>query len=193
MFIGHFGVGFGVKRAQPKASLGTLFIAAQFLDLLWPLFLLLGWERVEINPPGTSSVPLNFVSYPWTHSLLMAIVWGLVVGGIYFLLRRDVKGFIILALAVVSHWVLDLFVHHPDLPIVPGGATFLGWKLWDYRAIELVIEFAIFAAGIILYQRATTAKDRIGSYGLWVLVLLLVLSFVSSLVGPPPPNSETIA
>ena len=80
MFIGHFGVGLGAKKAAPSISLGTLFLAAQFLDLLWPTFLLLGWERVKIQPGMTVMTPLNFTHYPLSHSLLMACIWGVLFG-----------------------------------------------------------------------------------------------------------------
>jgi membrane-bound metal-dependent hydrolase YbcI (DUF457 family) len=193
MFIGHFGVGLGAKKAAPRVSLGTLFIAAQFLDLLWPTFLLLGIERVAINPPGTSTVPLNFVYYPWTHSLLMAMVWGVVVGGIYFAIRKNGRAAIVLFFGVVSHWVLDLFVHHPDLPLVPGGKTFVGWSLWDHPGLELPIELAIFVIGLVLYLRTTSAKDAIGKFGPWLIALLLVAIQMGNEFGPPPASVTAIA
>lgn len=191
MFIGHYGVAFGAKKAAPRISLGTLFLAAQFLDLLWPTFLLLGRERVAVNPPG-STIPLSFTYYPWTHSLLMACVWGIIVGGIYWLVRRDTRGFVILALLVVSHWVLDLFVHDPDLLLSPWGTTHVGWGLWNSPILELVIELALFAAGVILYYRATSAKDAIGRHGAWVLAVLLLLAHLSNYFGPPPPDAAML-
>ena len=189
MFIGHYGVGFGAKKAVPRISLGTLFLAAQFLDLLWPLFLLLGIEHVAVNPPG-SAVPLDFVSYPWSHSLLMACVWGILVGGVYWLVRRDVRGFLVLALLVLSHWVLDLFVHNPDLPLVPWGGPHVGLGLWNDPIVELVIELALFGFGTLLYYRATTAKDAIGRHGAWVLVALLLIAHLSNYFGPPPTDAS---
>ena len=191
MFIGHYGVGFGAKKAAPRISLGTLFLAAQFLDLLWPTFLLLGWERVAVSPPG-SRIPLTFVSYPWTHSLLMACVWSIIVGGVYWLVRRNARGFLVLALLVVSHWVLDLFVHDPDLALVPWGASHVGMGLWNDPMLELVLELAIFAAGVFLYYRTTKAKDGIGRHGAWVLVLLLLVAHLSNYFGPPPPNAAML-
>ena len=84
MFIGHFGVGFAAKKVAVKPSLGTLFLAAQFVDLLWPLLLLLGLERVQIDPGNTVVTPLDFIRYPISHSLLAVIIWGLIFGGIYY-------------------------------------------------------------------------------------------------------------
>ncbi len=193
MFIGHFGVGLGAKKAAPRVSLGTLFLAAQFLDLLWPTFLLIGIERVAINPPGTSHVPLDFTYYPWSHSLVMVLLWSLVVGGIYYAVRRNARGAIVLGALVLSHWVLDLFVHHADLPLAPGGATFAGWALWDYPALELPIELAIFLIGLIVYQRTTTPRDRTGKLALLVLTVFLVAVHLANVLGPPPPSVEAIA
>ena len=133
MFLGHFGVGFGAKAAAPKASLGTLFLAAQFVDLLWPTLLLVGLEKVVIAPGITRVTPLDFTDYPITHSLIAAIVWAALFAGAYFLMRKYPKGAWICGAAVLSHWVLDLLTHRPDLPLVPGG-TAKGRS----RAVELV-------------------------------------------------------
>src|SRR5689334_20073940 len=113
MFLGHFGVALGAKRAAPKVSLGTLLIAAQFADLLWPTLLLLGIEKVEIRPGITKMTPLDFIHYPYSHSLLMGIVWGILLGGIFWLFTKDSRDAIVISLCVVSHWMLDLIVHRP--------------------------------------------------------------------------------
>ena len=117
MFVGHFGVGFAAKAAAPRVSLGTLFLAAQLVDLLWPTLLLLGLEKVEIRPGITRVTPLDFVSYPISHSLLMAVVWAALFAGAYLLLRRHAAGALVAFAAVVSHWLLDLATHRPDLPL----------------------------------------------------------------------------
>src|SRR5262245_47114382 len=131
MFIGHFGVGFGAKAKARTASLGTLFLAAQFLDLLWPTLLLLGIEQVEIAPGITKATPLDFTSYPISHSLLTACMWGLLFGTVYWLVREDLKIATVLGLCVVSHWVLDFVVHRPDLPLYPGDSPRVGLGLWN--------------------------------------------------------------
>ena len=115
MFIGHFGFGYGAKSVAPKTSLGTLFLAAQFLDLLWPTLLLLGIERVEIRPDMTRSNPLDFVSYPISHSLVMVCVWSVLFASAYWYLRRSTKAAVVIGVCVLSHWLLDLIVHRPDL------------------------------------------------------------------------------
>jgi membrane-bound metal-dependent hydrolase YbcI (DUF457 family) len=122
MFIGHFGVGFGAKSIAPKVSLGTLFLAAQLLDLLWPTLLLLGIERVQIVPGVTTVTPLLFEHYPVSHSLLAVAGWAALTGCVYLLLRRERKAALVLAALVISHWALDALVHQPDLPLYPGSA-----------------------------------------------------------------------
>lgn len=192
MFIGHFGVGFGAKAPAPKVSLGTLFLASQFIDLLWPTLLLLGVERVKIVPT-TTLTPLEFTHYPFTHSLLMVAVYGVVFGFGYYLFRRRLKSAIVLGLCVVSHWVLDLIVHRPDLPLTTAETTKVGFGLWDYPGIEIVLEGLIFVVGVYLYLRVTRAKNRVGGYAFWSLVVFLIVVHFSSLLGPPPPNVTAIA
>jgi hypothetical protein len=193
MFIGHFGLGFGAKRAAPAVSLGALFLACQFADLLWPLLLLLGVERVAITPGITTVTPLDFVSYPYSHSLLMLCVWGLLIGAVYVVATRSaIAAGVTLGLLAVSHWVLDVIVHRPDMPLTPAGATRLGLDLWSSLAATFVVEFAIFGAGVYIYARATTARDRIGSIGLWALVVFLSVVMVANVFGPPPPTVRAI-
>ncbi len=193
MFIGHFGVGLGAKKVAPKISLGTLFLAAQFLDLLWPLFLLLGWEHVKIQPGNTVMTPLDFTYYPFSHSLFMACVWGIVFAVIYFLIRRNKKEAIILGLCVLSHWILDLLVHRPDLPLYPESNHFAGLGLWNYPAAEVIFEGSIFVIGLILYLRTTKAKNKTGIYAFWLLTILLTVVYVSNLFGTPPTSVKAIA
>lgn len=193
MFIGHFGVGFGAKRLAPRASLGTLFFAAQFVDLLWPSLLLLGVERVAIEPGITRVTPLDFVSYPVSHSLVLGVAWALLVGGVYWLLRRYAAGALVLAAAVVSHWALDALVHRPDLPIAPGVGTKVGLGLWSSLPGTLIVESLVFGAGVLLYAHATRARDRAGAYGLWGLVVFLAIIYAGNLFGAPPPSVPAIA
>ncbi len=193
MFLGHFGVGFGAKRFAPRASLGTLFLAAQFADLLWPVLLLAGLEHVQIDRDAPGVTPLDFVSYPISHSLTLLIVWGLVVGGTYWLVRRYLAGAIVVACAVVSHWILDLVVHRPDLPLTPAGGVKVGLGLWASLPATLVAEFLVFGGGFALYLGATTPTDRKGVILPWALVIVLAAIYVANLFGPPPPNSRAIA
>jgi len=193
MFIGHFGIAFGAKKAAPGTSLGTLFLAAQFADLLWPTLLLVGLERVRIQPGITRVVPLDFVSYPISHSLALAIVWGVVFGLAYWVLRRYAAGAYVVAACVVSHWFLDLLVHRPDLPLMPTGGVKVGLGLWSSLPATLALEFFLFALGVLLYARATRAADRFGKYGLWGLAAFLALIYLGNVFGPPPPSEAAIA
>ena len=121
MFIGHYGVALAAKQRAPRASLGILIIAAQLVDLVWPMLLLLGIERVRVVPSDNPFLRLSFDSYPWSHSLVTTVLWGLLAGGAYAAVRHDRPGGVIVGLLVVSHWVLDWVTHVPDLPVYPGG------------------------------------------------------------------------
>ena len=194
MFIGHFGLGLGARRAAPAVSLGTLFIACQFADLLWPSLVLLGRERVEVQPGATVMTPLNFVSYPYSHSLLALCAWGALFGAAYLAIRRErIAAAVTIALLVVSHWVLDYVTHRPDLPLTLYGPHRVGLGLWNSMAGTLAAEFTVFGIGLALYLRETTARDRIGSIGLWGLVAFLIVVYVASTFGPPPPSSAAVA
>lgn len=193
MFIGHFGIGFGSKAAAPGTSLGSLFLASQFIDLLWPTLLVLGIERVNIVPGATKVTPLEFAYYPISHSLLAVLFWALLVAGIYHLLHRYPRGTLILGLAVVSHWVLDAVVHRPDLPLYPGSSYLVGFGLWSSLWGTIVIELLIFGIGVGLYLRTTEHVDRTGVWSLWILVFLLLILYLGNLFGSPPPNVTAIA
>jgi hypothetical protein len=194
VFIGHFGLAFGAKRAAPATSLGVLFAACQLADLLWPTLLLLGYERVEIRPGITRFTPLDFVSYPYSHSLVALCGWGLAFGAIYTVLRRArISAFVTLALLVVSHWLLDYVTHRPDMPITISGADRVGLGLWNSIPGTLAVEFAIFAIGLAVYLRQTEPRDHVGSIGLWSLVGFLLVVYLGSSFGPPPPTPAAIA
>jgi len=193
MFIGHFGVGFGAKSVAPKVSLGSLFLAAQFIDLLWPALLLLGVERVRIVPGATTVTPLVFEHYPISHSLAAVLGWAVLVGGGYLLLRRERIGALVLGVLVVSHWALDAIVHQPDLPLFPGSATVIGLNAWSSLPATLAIELPLFALGVWLYARATAASDAIGRWGLAALVVFLLVIYGGNLSGTLPPSVEAIA
>ncbi len=185
MFIGHFGVGFGAKRAAPGVSLGTLIVAAELPDFLTPIFGLLGLETVRLLPGSTAYMPYDFYKYPISHSLLTGIGWALLLALVYFAFRRNVRAAAVVGLVVVSHWVLDWITHRPDMPLYPGGPRF-GLGLWDSVPGTVLVEGAIFVVGVVLYVTATRARDRIGSWALWALVVFLALLYVLNVFGPPP-------
>lgn len=192
MFIGHFGAGFGAKRIAPRVSLGTLFLFAQFIDLLWPTFLLVGLERVRIAPGATTVTPLLFEHYPLSHSLLAVAGWAVLLGGAHFALRRDRRSALVVAVLVISHWVLDLVVHRPDLPLLPGGGPYVGLEAWSSLVLTLLIEVPIFVLGAVIYARSTTPVDGRGRWGLRGLVAFLLIIYLSNLFGGPPPSVAAI-
>jgi membrane-bound metal-dependent hydrolase YbcI (DUF457 family) len=194
MFLGHFGLGFGAKQAAPAVSLGTLFLACQFADLLWPTLVLLGIERVEILPGATTMTPLDFVSYPYSHSLLAMVVWAMAFAAVYAGVRQArVSAAATLALLVVSHWLLDYVTHRPDMPLTVGGSMRVGLGLWWSMPGTLLVEFGFLGVGVAMYLRGTAARDRIGSIGLWLLDAFLVAVYLASTFGPPPPSPAAVA
>ena len=192
MFIGHVAVGLAAKRVAPKTSLGLLVAAPLALDLLWPILVLAGVERVRIDPGNTAFTPLAFTSYPWSHSLLMSLVWSVLAGAAYWLWRHYRAGALVLAAGVFSHWVLDAVSHRPDLPLYPGSSTMVGLGLWNSVPATLVVECAIFAAGVWLYASRTKSNDRVGTYGFWAFVVFLAVVYAINVFGPAPPSVRAI-
>jgi hypothetical protein len=193
MFLGHFGAGFGSKAVVRKVSLGTLLLAAQFIDLLWPTLLLLGVEQVRIVPGATTVTPLLFEHYPVSHSLMAVLVWACAFGAVHFILQRDRKAAIVLGLLVLSHWLLDVIVHQPDLPLYPGSPDKMGLNLWSSLPATLAVEVPLFVLGVWLYARTTTPADNYGKWGLWALATFLSAIYAGNLFGPPPPSVVAIA
>jgi hypothetical protein len=192
MFIGHYGVALAAKRLAPRASLGTLFVAAQLVDLIWPMLLLIGVEHVRIVPSPDPFLRLAFDSYPWTHSLLMVIVWALLAGVAYGAARHDRRGAVIVGLLVASHWVLDWITHVPDLPWYPGGPR-VGLGLWRSTIGTMMVEGVILVIGLAVYARCTRAADRTGRWALWGFAALLAVLFLANAYGPPPPSVTAVA
>lgn len=194
MFVGHFALGFGAKRIAPAISLGTLFLACQFSDLVWPTLVLLGVEVVKIDPGNTAITPLNFVHYPYSHSLLALTGWAALFGLGYFIIRRSrVTAALVVGALVLSHWVLDVLTHRADMPLTAGGGQRIGLGLWNHPVVSVAVELLLFSVGVGLYVRATEAHDRKGLVGLWVLVGFLLVVYLANLFGPPPPSAKAVA
>ncbi len=188
MFIGHFAVGLAGKHVAPRASLGTLFLAAEFLDALGPIFLAAGLEHARIRPGGTAFAALEFTDYPISHSLATSLGWSLAFAAVYFLLRRDRRTSLVLAGVVFSHWLLDALSHLPDLPLAPGVGHYVGLGLWNSVPLTIAVETALYLAGLALYLGATCPRDRIGQVAFWILVALLYAIYLGNIFGPPPPS-----
>jgi hypothetical protein len=193
MFVGHFAVGLAGKRVAPKVSLGILILAAAFSDVLWIVFFATGIEQVEIQPGLMVANSLNLVYIPFSHSLLMDAVWGSLFAGIYLLLRRDTRGAWVLFAAVVSHWVLDVATHRPDMPLAPGIDMRFGLGLWNSRMATFIVEGALWFGAIILYTRRTSPRSHLGAFAFWTMIVLLTLLWIISLRGDPPPSLKSLA
>jgi len=191
MFIGHYALGLAAKRIAPRTSLGTLFLAPSLADLLWPVFLLLGWERVRVTGGANPFLTLTFDAYPLSHSLLTLIGWGVVLAVLYRWRSGDARAATVVALLVVSHWVLDFVTHVPDMPLYPGGPT-VGLGLWNSVAGTVIIEGLMFVAGAWIYVTTTRGRDAVGRYALWALLAFLLVSYVASLFTGPPPTLQAI-
>jgi hypothetical protein len=198
MFLGHYGVGFALKRVEPKLSLGTLFISVQLLDLLWGIFVLLGWEHADIVPGFTAVTPLEFTDYPISHSLVGALIWSAVAAAAYYSLptrdtSRHWQASLIVGLAVFSHYPLDVLVHVPDLPLVGNESTKLGLGLWNNRMATLALEALVFGTGLALYLARRSHRHPVRTTRILVVVLVLVGTYLASTFGPPPPNMTVVA
>jgi membrane-bound metal-dependent hydrolase YbcI (DUF457 family) len=191
MFIGHFALGLAAKRATPRVSLAVLFAAAQLADLLWPVFVAIGLEQVRIDPGNTAFTPLDFVSYPYSHSLLMLVVWGVLLAFVCRPFARGRRAFVIITALVVSHWLLDFVTHRPDMPLYPGGGK-VGLGLWNSIPATIAVEVPMFMAGIWMYTRVTHPRDAVGRWAFGALVVTLLLIYVANIFSPPPPSVKAL-
>jgi hypothetical protein len=191
MFVGHYGASFALKRIDPSIPLWVLFIAVQLLDVFWAPFILLGIERVRIVPGITASNPLDLYYMPYTHSLVAALLWSAGAFVVYRLLPRTRpvgKAALWVALAVISHWVFDLVVHRPDLPLFDNTDK-VGLGLWNLPIVAFALEAALLFGGIWLYL--TTARVRRAPVAVLGLVMLAIQAYV--FFGPPPVSDRAAA
>jgi hypothetical protein len=192
MFIGHFGLALGAKRFAPRTSLATLMVAAEFLDVLWPIFLVAGVEHVRIAPGITRVNPLDFYDYPLSHSLAADMGWAAGFALAYFAFRRYKAGAMACGVLVLSHWFLDALVHRPDMPVLPHG-PYVGIGVWNSVGATVAAELGSFAVGLALYLSVSRPRDGIGRWALWSLILVLLVIWSGSLRGTPPPNLTVLA
>ena len=194
MFIGHFAFAFGAKKYAPQVSLGILFLACQLADLIWPNLVLLGLEKVEVEPGITAMTPLNFVFYPYSHSLIMMTLWSVVFAGLYAVLRRaGTRAAIVVAVVGVSHWALDAVTHRADMPITFSDSSRIGLGLWNQPLIAVTLELLLFALGIWLYLKTTRPVNRKGSVGFWAMIIFLLVVYAGNSISPPPPSATAVA
>ena len=196
MFLGHYAVGFAAKRWAPKTSLAVLFGAALWLDIIWPIFVLFGWEHFRIDPSSpTKMLAFDFTDYPLSHSLVMSLAWGALLGLAALAWKRDAKLAWIIGGLVVSHWILDFIVHRPDLPLMPTApmAKKFGLGIWSSYGGTLVMEGVLFAFGLKLYLMSTRAKDKVGSIAFWAFVAVVLIIYAGAVTTMPPDKPNVIA
>ncbi len=198
MFLGHYGVALALKRAEPKLSLGTLFVAVQLADLLWGVFLLAGWERVRIDPGYTAVTPLQFLEYPISHGLVGMTCWALIGAAAYFSwptrdTSRHWQAAALVGFAILSHFLLDVVVHAPDLPVSGQDSRTLGLGLWNNPTATLLLELVTLAAGVAVYVGFRSRRHPVRAGRLAGLLLVLVALYLVNFFGPPPPSITVIA
>jgi hypothetical protein len=197
MFLGHYGVALALKRKEPKVSLGTLFVACQLVDILWGAFLVLGWEQVRMLPDDNPLLTFQFYDYPITHSLVGGLAWSLAAAAVYYSwptrdTSRHWQAAVLVGAAVASHWVLDLVVHVPDLPLAGNDSPKLGLGLWNHFGVSVAVELLLLAAGAAVYVRGRSRRHPVRAVRLGLVLLLLAGMYVASLFGPPPPSVTAI-
>lgn len=194
MFAGHAAVALAARSKMPGFSLGLFFAAAFWIDLIWPILILVGLESVRIDPGNTRFTPLAFDHYPWTHSLLLASLWALAFGLLAARGRTSPRRVAAVLFAVVlSHWLLDFVTHRPDLPLAPGSSPAFGLGLWNSIPATLAVEGTLFALGVAAYLGATRARDRVGTVGLWALLAFVGVVWAAGPFSPPPPGPQAVA
>lgn len=188
MFIGHYSAALVAKAKAPSVSLGWWFVAVQWLDVLFMSFLLVGVEHMRLVPGFTAFNPYDLYDMPWTHSLVAALGWSAGAGVVAFALRRSALIAGLAALAVFSHFALDVPMHTPDLTLAGAGTTRFGLGLWNHRLLSTVAELAVFLGGVAIYARALQPKR-----GFWIFVAVMTLLTVATPFLPQPTSVPLFA
>jgi hypothetical protein len=193
MFVGHLAVAFAGARVDRSVSAGWFVASATLLDLLWPPFLLAGFEHVRIVPGATAFTPLVFESYPWSHSLLMVILWGALLAAAARWRGIGVRAAAVMGVLVVSHWVLDFVTHAPDMPLWPGASPRLGLGLWYSIPATFAVEGPLWVAGLAFYLRGRRARTWRGPIALGSFVAVCTLMWILGPYAAPPPSERALA
>jgi hypothetical protein len=189
MFVGHYGVSFAAKRADASIPLWVLFLAVQWLDVMWAPLVMLGIEKVRIVPGFTATNPLDLYYMPYTHSLIAAVLWSAVAAGAYrFVAGANSRASVFVGLAVFSHWILDFIVHVPDLPLYDNVMK-VGLGLWNYPIPAFGLEATLLLVAMLLYlQSSHIRRTAVLAFG---LVMLGVQAYI--FFGPPPVSPDAAA
>jgi len=193
VFVGHYAASLALKTLEKRVSLGVLFLAVQFVDILFFPLVLLGIERINIVENFTQSTHFELEYMPFTHSLLASMLWA---GAAYVLFRwiivKKNSVAIVVALAVFSHWVLDLVVHTPDLPLWSDASFKLGFGLWNNAIATYGLEAILLVLALSLYLRSTSATSAVGKYCMPVFIVFLLLLNVANIFGPLQSDSKVV-
>lgn len=196
MYVGHYGASLAAKAYAKEAPLWLLFAAAQLVDIVFFPLVLLGVEQFNVVPDYTASTHFQLPYMPYTHSLAAAAAWSAAAFAVVFLwpwrypVRRQAVALAV-ALCVFSHWVLDLIVHTPDLPLAGDGTPKLGFGLWHSAGGTWLLEAALLLGGLWLYLRSSLPRVRAGRYAMGVFVAVLLLVNAGNVFGPAPPVGAT--
>ena len=190
MFVGHYAFSYGAKRIDSTVPMWVLFLAVQFLDLLWAPLVLLDVEKVRIVPGFTASNALDLYYMPYTHGLLAALGWSALAYLAYRALGRGstARGAVAVAIAVFSHWILDLVVHVPDLPLWDDRMK-VGLGLWNRPGLAFALEALVLFAGIAAYF--TTGVVRRWPTLLFGALMVALLWWTR--IGPAPTTDRAFA
>jgi hypothetical protein len=194
MFVGHYGPSFAAKAFKRPIPLWVLFLAVQLLDVFWSIFVLLGIEKVRIVPGITATNPLDLYYMPYTHGLDAAVLWSGLAAFAYWVWRRA-DGWVAAAIvgaAVFSHWVLDLIVHRPDLPLYDNSHK-VGLGLWNHPAVALALEIAFLFGGMYLYWAVTEPRTKGGRHAMVIFGLVMLAIQVFLFFGPAPASDRAAA
>ncbi len=193
MFVGHYAASLALKKFDKRASLGVLFLAVQFIDILFFPFVLLGLERMNIVENFTQSTHFELVFMPYTHSLAGSLFWAGVAYALFrWLIVKKNSVAVVVALAVFSHWLFDLVVHTPDLPLWSDTSLKLGFGLWNNAVATYVLEAVLLVSALWIYLRSTSTISAVGRYGMGVFVVFLLLVNVVNIFGPLQGDSKMV-
>ena len=184
MFVGHYAASLALKSFEKRASLGVLFLAVQFVDILFFPLVLAGIERMNIVENFTQSTHFELEYMPFTHSLLASVLWAVAAYAVFkWVVVKKQSVAVVVALAVFSHWLLDLPVHTPDLPLWSDASPKMGFGLWNNAVATYFLEAGLLVIALWLYLRSSRATTATGKYGMPVFIGFLLLVNISNIFG----------
>ncbi|PHZ85605.1 hypothetical protein [Paremcibacter congregatus] len=193
MFIGHYAAGFALKAVERKASLGVLFLAVQFVDILYFILVPLGIERLNMVENYTAVNHMELLYYPYSHSLIAAFFWGVIAYGLWrffpwFKRERRHSVAIVVGLAVLSHWFIDFLVHTADMPLLGDDGVKVGFGLWNNFSLTVMGEISLLLAAVFYYVKRTKPKGKWGGTAVWIFTLLMVGVYLMTVTAPFDPG-----